>query len=1155
MAVNIPSCTQAIEIFQQNPLTTRHLFKCQRIFSPRIKSIRVLLTGIRGRQQRKMEDAVDISYYLGRQVFETLGNLDIPLSNGQIVSINLVEELPEDPNELISFLETENCPKKYWISVAQAYAKVNKCDESLLITNKALSLAQFNDSDKLSFHSFRAWLYLQYSASGSKKQEYLQKADEELTFLSKQDASNVSTLLLKAVVYMYQAKAEQALIIFDQLLKIDHNNCFAILGKAHITLDKTKNYANALKLYQQVLVLNPLMKPDPRIGIGLCFWFLKDEEMAVNAWNRALEMDPANIKARLLLALSKFSTIFNHSLSNEEFSQSYRTGLTQLSEIYKENPNDSVILLSLASFYYSKEKYDLVEKIVGKVVQNISGDRTAKASKLTAFQSNLLSHASFWLGRTAYARSDFTQSQKYFHEAIKLNDGNLLAKLGLGQSQVSRGSTEEAIMTYESILKTNPKALEVNYSLGVLYSQHKSKRKQQLAISVLERYLRLSSNRGLQANKNDDEAHLNKEPVALSAYLILSKLYEPKDINQSLIYLNKAVESRQQIGQEAPLEVLNNIGVFNFLKGNLDASTENFQGALNKLETTKEFKSADGDTLIDLPGDLKVTVNFNLARSKELSLEADAIKIYETLLQECPHYFSAKLRLLFLSCVSNQSSTKQDVKDEIEELLQVNANDLEVRSFYGWFVKSFGKKLGMKPDADTSHQKQTLVDHDSHDSYALISLANIYCVMAREIKNSQDDKKKKYYIRAIELFSKVLSLDPKNVYAAQGLAIVYIENKELTKGLDVLRKIRDSLNDISIYLNLGHVLVDLKQFTKAIENFEIALVRFTKGKDSKIFSFLGRAWYLRGMFEKNLSFLKKALDYSEEALNTATGSRSSLLFNLAYIQFQIAEFVSKVPAGQRSVDDINQAIIDLHEAIKTLTQLASDDEKNAPFPKADLQARANLGTNTLLGRLSNILEETKEANSKVQSKLEDAKKLREAEEAQKVQEAEELNAKRREQEDILAKERAVLHEQAQQWAEEARQNVVVEEDKDDELFEAESEDKKKKAKAKAPAKGRKGRKKKAVIEESEEEAVASEPESEAEPDVEADAEAEPEVNGKGNKRKKAVIEDDEEDDAGVSSPKKRRTNKLSKETVDDSDEGLDDDLFNDDAEAPANDAE
>lgn len=52
-----------------------------------------------------MEDPIDVSFYLGKQAAETIGNLDVPLSNGQIVSINLVEELPEDSNELISFLK------------------------------------------------------------------------------------------------------------------------------------------------------------------------------------------------------------------------------------------------------------------------------------------------------------------------------------------------------------------------------------------------------------------------------------------------------------------------------------------------------------------------------------------------------------------------------------------------------------------------------------------------------------------------------------------------------------------------------------------------------------------------------------------------------------------------------------------------------------------------------------------------------------------------------------------------------------------------------------------------------------------------------------------------------------------------------------------
>ena len=91
----------------------------------------------------------------------------------------------------------------------------------------------------------------------------------------------------------------------------------------------------------------------------------------------------------------------------------------------------------------------------------------------------------------------------------------------------------------------------------------KTQEVKELAIQVLERYIRLSNNRGLSSN--EEEFVLNKEPVALNAYLILSQLYEAKgDMTQALTYLNKAVEARRQVEKDVPLEVYNNIGVFQF---------------------------------------------------------------------------------------------------------------------------------------------------------------------------------------------------------------------------------------------------------------------------------------------------------------------------------------------------------------------------------------------------------------------------------------------------------------------------------------------------------------------------------------------------------------------------------------------------------------
>lgn len=1088
-----------------------------------------------------MEEPLDITYYLGPLAVEAQGNLDVPLSNGEIVSINLRDELPEDPLEIVTFLETENVPRQFWLSVAGGYAQNGKLEEAQTVAEKGLARLQFSEDDKKALQGLITWLYLKKASLGIDKNANVAKARDSIEKLQLVGANKeLGNLLLKAVVYLFEDRFDKALEILDRVLKENGNNCFALMGKAQIILGKTKNYTNALKLYQQVLATNPTMSPDPRIGIGICFWFLKDESMAVQAWNRALELDPLNVKAKVLLVLSEFNNAFNNSLSDEEFKQNYSTCLQQVSKLYKDNVNETSILLVLVSYFLSKGDYDTVEKIVNKVRASILGEdkfelytASRLSGKLSTFQSVALSQCFYWLGRVAFNKDDFTQSQKYFHESIKLNESNLLSKLGLGQSQYNRGSVEESLITFESILKTNPKCLEVLYLLGCLYSKQSSKRKQEAAIHILEKYIRLSNNRGY-SNPQEFAEFYKREPVILNSYLILSELYESRDFTQSLTYLQKAVESRKQVLLEAPLEVYNNIGVFNFMKNNFSVAVENFCTAVQVAENDKE----SSPQLVD---DLKITLNFNLARSKEetseqkstdSSAEIDSVDFYNKILAEQPAYFSAKLRLLFLQCLTADLS-KKEILEDLESLLRDNDSNLEIRSFYGWFIKNFGKKLGLAGDSDANHQKETLVKYNSHDCYALVSLANIYCIMARDLKEN-DDKQRKYYIRAVELFAKVLSVDSKNVFAAQGLAIVYLENKEVDKGLEILRKIRDSLNDISIYVNLGHAYTESKQFSKAIEHYEIALARFSDGNDTRILTFLGKTWYLRGLFEKNLNYLKKAKQYAEEVLEKTNGNSASFKFNVAYIDYQIAEFITKQLPDVRSVDEIKGAILNLNSAIAILKELSLEEEKNPPYPKSELNQRALLGENTLLNRLNASLEETVSNIEDVEQRLEEAKKLRKEEEERKLKEEEEKKKQLQLKEEEMAKERVKLQEQAQIWAEEQRAQIVVDEDEDDDKLFNEEPDKKKRKKIAKPS--RRGKKKVVddiINDDTEESAVSSG--------------GEEEESKSPKKRKKKAIVDDEDDEVDNSKRKKKKA--LSKEVIEDSDEELEnDDLFGDEDE-------
>ena len=111
---------------------------------------------------------------------------------------------------------------------------------------------------------------------------------------------------------------EDALRCFDAVLSTHPTNVIALLGKVCPTrcshavknqeftlleqarvLYARRQYTQALKFFQDVLRYNPECKPDPRIGIGLCFWALDQRPRAKAAWQRGLEVVRANSLDRL----------------------------------------------------------------------------------------------------------------------------------------------------------------------------------------------------------------------------------------------------------------------------------------------------------------------------------------------------------------------------------------------------------------------------------------------------------------------------------------------------------------------------------------------------------------------------------------------------------------------------------------------------------------------------------------------------------------------------------------------------------------------------------------------------------------------------------------------------------------------------------------
>ena len=101
--------------------------------------------------------------------------------------------------------------------------------------------------------------------------------------------------------------------------------------------------------------------------------------------------------------------------------------------------------------------------------------------------------------------------------------------------------------------------------------------------------------------------------------------------------------------------------------------------------------------------------------------------------------------------------------------------------------------------------------------------------------------RKENFLKAANIYAKALSVDPSCAMAAQGLAILVAEdslgswtpgagqvvldsvkvNRNAREALDIFAKVRESLHDGSVYVNMGHCYYARDEFDRAIESVRV----------------------------------------------------------------------------------------------------------------------------------------------------------------------------------------------------------------------------------------------------------------------------------------------------------------------------------------------
>lgn len=175
----------------------------------------------------------------------------------------------------------------------------------------------------------------------------------------------------------------------------------------------------------------------------------------------------------------------------------------------------------------------------------------------------------------------------------------------------------------------------------------------------------------------------------------------------------------------------------------------------------------------------------------------------------------------------------------LKQILSSGEKNPNLRAFYIYFLSHTNQIKAAK-----TFTFNVLKD-DGHDVYALCAAGRLLYQEARESRDPSPTAvttRKENFFKAANIYIKALSIDPACAIASQGLAIIVAEDvlgsyapgqvvdeaghklkstRNARQALDILAKVRESLSDGSVYVNIGHCHFAREEFDRAIENVSV----------------------------------------------------------------------------------------------------------------------------------------------------------------------------------------------------------------------------------------------------------------------------------------------------------------------------------------------
>lgn len=537
--------------------------------------------------------------------------------------------------------------------------------------------------------------------------------------------------------------------------------------------------------------------------------------------------NPESKIANIVLGLYYINESSHYTTTDPAFGPIYKKAMTQYTQkAFKLDKELPLTCATFGSFFLLRKVWPTVENLARKAIELT--DVNAVASDgwyLLARKEHYQDKPDLYKSSEYYGKADLARGSG--------EKGFLPARFGTAQIQVLQQDFDGAKFRLEKIIQQS-KTVEAMMLLGALHAEdvfanqtaglkEDKSTEAKKAIALLE---------AVRLAWKDSQKKLTPDSSVL---VYLARLYENEQPEKALQCLQQVEQMsindlpdtdqpgddqneetyRAKLREQLSPQLLNNVGCFQYQAEKYDLAKDYFQTALNAC-----VRAGENDENIDTDA-LVTTISYNLARTYEASgLLDEARQVYEGLLDRHNDYTDARTRLAYIEL--RQRPADEGPKS-IAALYQTDSANLEVRALYGWYLSRSKKRTtNIAEDQEQRHYKHTLQHHDKHDRYSLTGMGNLYLTTAREMRRDTDqdkEKRRKTYEKAVEFYDKALQLDSKNAYAAQGIAISLAEDKkDLTAAVQIFSKVRDTVRDANVYVNLGHVFAELKQYSRSIES-------------------------------------------------------------------------------------------------------------------------------------------------------------------------------------------------------------------------------------------------------------------------------------------------------------------------------------------------